>query len=805
MVFISRIKFEDLNILDSTKNIFAERKEEVKKFVDSKQKANSYIIPGWIQTPVTLPFKYKNNVKDFAQAFIDAFHHKCAFCEVIVDKSKFLENPKILYYRHVDEQAEYYQVGDANYYWLSWEWSNMFLACDDCHTAKKNRSDVFPISNSRALPGIFDVQILNEIESPLLLNPCIENPATDILFTLKDGVPLANGETERGTSTIHYFNLNRDDLIEKRIDSWQRFKIILEGALQQGNGWKDVWDQTKDDAEFAGMKRSLSRNVLEENRERIISDPIGKEIITNVENVWFKDISSKIILPAQSTDPNSFIKIDRSINLSSELGEKEKRIIKNLFEDVYTEVTIEQELKGGFSNSKIFVVRPTKSPLRFELPVVVKLGTYQIITKEITGFEKYIRNRFKFKADIERKFLDESLRAGGIVYPLIDDEDEEGGFKTQNLKMYLLDKANNDKDSEYVINRLFRMMRRLWDEGKKHYQYQWRDGFDSILPVNLYIDIDEKPTGSETISTYNTLRDLSNGKHKVGDFLSFGIGMVEDVENTKNGMYEVTLNIPPVLQQPKDDLLSQPKYRIRLLTQKPNKFHADMPNIKVTGKLLRTRVSFLEDQLRKSFELSHETPLPETLDFSATLSLPNPLIQLDTTLDQPRPSKGIKTAPIHGDFYTENILIQSDGVSKNVYLIDFGETREDYVLHDFWRLECAFWNYIIPSLLPSRNPYDIARSIFMDLLSYEENPSEVIRKKKLKTIYNLLLALRKEARRHFSYENDNTEYLRGLFIYCLSSLKFGALDQYKSVSPKKLAIFIATEAYRVFGKKSDRY
>jgi 5-methylcytosine-specific restriction endonuclease McrA len=140
----------------------------------------------------------------------EAFHGKCAYCE-----SPDLPSAPL-------EVAHFRPTGGAigadgterreHYWWLTYSWTNLLLACSDCVRAKGNR---FPVDGPRAGPGEPATA-----ERYLLLDPRRregddgdDSPSGHLVF-LADGSVAS--VTARGTATIDVLALNRSTLVSAR-------------------------------------------------------------------------------------------------------------------------------------------------------------------------------------------------------------------------------------------------------------------------------------------------------------------------------------------------------------------------------------------------------------------------------------------------------------------------------------------------------------------------------------------------------------------------------------------------------------
>jgi uncharacterized protein (TIGR02646 family) len=168
--------------------------------------------------------KAKNTVygaKDVRDQLHTIYNNRCAYCESFIISGAYLEvehfRPKSVY--DVKKDALQNHTG---YYWLTYEWSNLLLACPKCNG---NKSSKFPIAWHRAKDSDFidkgalmpaHCQITHEFlakEQPLLLHPVLDKPDEHLRF-LKNGS--VEYKTLKGFASIEVYGLNRDELIKDR-------------------------------------------------------------------------------------------------------------------------------------------------------------------------------------------------------------------------------------------------------------------------------------------------------------------------------------------------------------------------------------------------------------------------------------------------------------------------------------------------------------------------------------------------------------------------------------------------------------
>jgi uncharacterized protein (TIGR02646 family) len=155
--------------------------------------------------------------KSVKEALIKAQHDKCFLCE---SKITHISHGDVEHFR---PKAAYRQnAGDAlhlGYYWLAYEWSNLFLACQICNQVfKKN---LFPLSNPSAR-ATSRKKSLNK-EKPLYLDPSVDDPEQHISF--REEVPFPINGSERGKATIIDLGLARPKLNERRREHYELMQL----------------------------------------------------------------------------------------------------------------------------------------------------------------------------------------------------------------------------------------------------------------------------------------------------------------------------------------------------------------------------------------------------------------------------------------------------------------------------------------------------------------------------------------------------------------------------------------------------
>jgi uncharacterized protein (TIGR02646 family) len=146
------------------------------------------------------------------------FSGKCAYCEQPVS----LDESWVDHFRPiVDAVGLDGKVMEDGYWWLAYEWDNLYLACRNCVTSKANR---FPVVDGEHAPTeALGDKLLKE--PSLLIDPCHDDPAMylsvdrqGVIYAIEPAVPKSTQykELNRGQITIDIFGLNRDELVAAR-------------------------------------------------------------------------------------------------------------------------------------------------------------------------------------------------------------------------------------------------------------------------------------------------------------------------------------------------------------------------------------------------------------------------------------------------------------------------------------------------------------------------------------------------------------------------------------------------------------
>ena len=216
--------------------------------------------------------------QDVELALVELFNGKCAYCESPPGR---LQAPRVDHFRPTAGAVNWDgSFAPDHYWWLAYQWENLYLVCPDCSAMKGAR---FPVSKARAKPGTKDSSLRRE--GALLLDPCADDPETHLVYA-EDG--FVSSGTEPGQITIEVLALNRAWLMMARADALEQARNDWEKArsaiAKGGSAAKRAVDRCMDVTHpYAGIRRQFGRQWLSESERpaprlltRVADGPAGK-------------------------------------------------------------------------------------------------------------------------------------------------------------------------------------------------------------------------------------------------------------------------------------------------------------------------------------------------------------------------------------------------------------------------------------------------------------------------------------------------------------------------------------------------
>jgi uncharacterized protein (TIGR02646 family) len=149
-------------------------------------------------------------------------HGKCCYCESTLLETGFGDvehfRPKAGVRQTVAGRLE-----QPGYYWLAYDWANLYFSCARCNQAHKR--NYFPLVDP-ARRARSHHQATGP-EQPQLLDLATEDPQPHLTFAEEVARPL----TERGQHCLVAYGLNRPELLKRRREHWEHVAYYQRLAL----------------------------------------------------------------------------------------------------------------------------------------------------------------------------------------------------------------------------------------------------------------------------------------------------------------------------------------------------------------------------------------------------------------------------------------------------------------------------------------------------------------------------------------------------------------------------------------------
>lgn len=454
-------------------------------------------------------------------------------------------------------------------------------------------------------------------------------------------------------------------------------------------------------------------------------------------------------------------------------------VLKTIFAE-YQRVVIAAEFGGGFSGGRVLLIHPVRNNRR-ELPAVIKLASISLVQKEWQTYQTLIRNRLPNSVGvIDQPALPPHSDWGGLRYPLVG----SGVFDIESLRSYC--RRDNLDDICFALGRLLKIIEPMMQSYYVSPLFNLHASYDHILPVNLLVEPQSLPAGSQP---YLLSPDtLPASPLKPGDSVRLEGFIVTKVDLLQ---HTIDLNLPRLSKGTPLSYCLRLQAIGALASYQVNQLIEPIEGVVITTRQKRLQAE-TQRALGPSFDLTRER-----LTLPNGVELLNPLPALPAIFSR---YPDVKVGCTHGDLNLENILV--DLTTRDVSLIDFAAAREDHLLHDFLRLETEIVTKLVPEILAKANlsagvVYAFYRQLHDVLLDSRQFAASHLPPPTLEKPFAILLILRKAARKYLLNPDDWTEYYQGLTVYLLGALKFGNLDRIPeapSPLPKQTAFWGAATA-----------
>lgn len=213
--------------------------------------------------------------KEARPALNDLFHNKCAYCEtslIATGGEVEMFRPKVgaIGKDRSDKSPDHY-------WWLAYQWENLYLACRDCNFYKASK---FPVDGSRGNLRA-SLEELRETEKPLLLDPCEDEPEAHLAFS---DAGYVSPTSDRGRLTVEVLNLNRETLVvarQKELSDAKERLLLMIAAHQYSS--EALADLMTPQCTYAAARRQVLHRFVKEELSEKLTELEKEKTLRNVE------------------------------------------------------------------------------------------------------------------------------------------------------------------------------------------------------------------------------------------------------------------------------------------------------------------------------------------------------------------------------------------------------------------------------------------------------------------------------------------------------------------------------------------
>jgi uncharacterized protein (TIGR02646 family) len=200
--------------------------------------------------------------KEVKNELIELQHDKCCFCESKIGHTDFGD------VEHFRPKGGWVQDDETiftpGYYWLAYNWDNLFLSCKKCN--QRHKRNFFPLLNDkRAFCHTDNI----DDELPIFIHPVFDNPESHIEFIEEE--VYEKDDSIRGKVTVEKLGLDRIPLTNQRREKlkpikhlYSLYKSVQTEEIELKNKTKEIIKEyyfaaQQDSTEYASMLRCFFR------------------------------------------------------------------------------------------------------------------------------------------------------------------------------------------------------------------------------------------------------------------------------------------------------------------------------------------------------------------------------------------------------------------------------------------------------------------------------------------------------------------------------------------------------------------
>ena len=215
--------------------------------------------------------------KECLDALAILFHQKCAYCEspYLHATGSALDHfrPKSLAVGLSGDLAKTYSTRGEDlpdgYWWLAYEWDNLYHVCQTCNLNKRN---MFPVSGPRAKQGTIGDGL--SAEFAVLLDPCRDMPENFFVFDeagyITPNPSVTKDQQDRAALTIQILGLNRATLVHERHLAAMDVASVLKSFRFSGSrsSFRELVQLLQPSQSYLAVRRPRVRQWIKEFYQR---------------------------------------------------------------------------------------------------------------------------------------------------------------------------------------------------------------------------------------------------------------------------------------------------------------------------------------------------------------------------------------------------------------------------------------------------------------------------------------------------------------------------------------------------------
>jgi hypothetical protein len=385
-------------------------------------------------------------------------------------------------------------------------------------------------------------------------------------------------------------------------------------------------------------------------------------------------------------------------------------LLRVMFRD-YDRVRIERRLRGGYTGAWLLLITPLAADGTADALVVVKIDEAARIAEEAQRYTAHVKNTLP---PLTARLEEQPTAVHGSLYAGLKYTFVSGGSEATDLRAAVqAGLIGLEALAWWLQHALYTTFAPTWWGQKRSFRFPAWVEYDGLLPPLLILDYVAQAPAAEAVSGDNdesgpialapafvvrepVRRDRIAALH-YGDVVRVENFAVRRVYRERDAI---------MLAFGKGSEGERRAYRIEVRNMRlSDNAHYPRETVEhITGTVYETRAGLLMAALRL-LDPPFDPTGPVMPGVGEIASLPNPILHLDTVLDQFITGAYSR---IHGDLNLGNILL---GPNNAPFLIDFAEARTGHTVFDWVCLEISLLADVVLPALGGESWDDAARAL----------------------------------------------------------------------------------------------